>query len=64
MYTVYRMESGMPDMIIGVAKTTGEAANMVEEDREWLGRTADYRWHYDDGKPQKEADDGRKNIFS
>ncbi len=50
MYTVYRMESGMPDMIIGVAKTTGEAANMVEEDREWLGRTADYRWHYEEGK--------------
>lgn len=59
MYTVYRMESGMPDMIIGVAKTTGEAANMVEEDREWLGRTADYRWHYEDKKHDTERNDSR-----
>lgn len=50
MYTVYRMEPGMPDTVIGIASTPGEAANMIEEDREWLGRTADYRWHYEGGK--------------
>lgn len=43
-YTVYRMENGMPDMIIGVVQTPGEASNIIEEDRQWLGREADYRW--------------------
>ena len=49
-YTVYRTENGMPDMIIGVVQTPGEAANIIEEDRQWLGREADYRWHYEEGK--------------
>lgn len=59
MYTVYRTEHGMPDMVIGIAKTTGEAANMIEEDREWLGRRADYRWHYEEGKNVADRDDHR-----
>jgi hypothetical protein len=49
----------MPDMVIGIAKTTGEAANMIEEDRDWLGRRADYRWHYEEGKDDAERDDTR-----
>ena len=59
MYTVYRVEHGMPDMVIGIARTTGEAANMIEDDREWLGRRADYRWHYEEGKDVAERDDTR-----
>lgn len=50
MYTVYRMENGMPDMIIGVVQTPGEAASIIEDDRQWLGREADYRWHYEEDK--------------
>lgn len=57
MYTVYRMENGMPDMIIGVVQTPGEAANMVEEDRQWLGREADYRWAYEENKSGTKRDD-------
>lgn len=56
-YTVYRMESGMPDMIIGVVQTPGEAASIIEEDRQWLGREADYRWHYEEGNRDTERND-------
>ena len=57
MYTVYRIENGMPDMIIGVTQTPGEASNIIEEDRQWLGREADYRWHYEEGKRDTERND-------
>ena len=55
-YTVYRIEAGMPDMIIGVTQTPGEASDIIEADRQWLGREADYRWHYEEGK-----DDAKRN---
>jgi hypothetical protein len=49
-YTVYRVEKGMPDMIIGVTQTPNEASGIIEEDRQWLGREASYRWNYEGAK--------------